>query len=253
MRTMKKLVVVLLSILFLIAAFGCDKNEMKLQTESEHFIFYAYDEDKSCLNDLESALESNYDRITNDLQVTLDHKITIDIYPDLDMFHSAIGEPEAEEWLVGVYMNGTIKMVSPLHPGNQHSYESLMKVIVHEFTHVLVSELSLSSHDIPIWLNEGVAVYEAEQFSNDAETLIRDLIKHDTIPTLDDLDNSNFGELHGYQLSYTAVEYIVVECGYASLIALIKNPSDMQSILGMDMTQFETAWKNYLTKHYMGT
>ena len=250
---MKKLVVALLLILFFIAASGCDKNEMKLQTESENFIFYAYDEDKSCLNGLESALESNYDRITSDLQVTMDHKITIEIYPDLDMFHSAIDEPEAEGWIVGAYMNGTIKMVSPLHPGNEHTYDSLMKVVVHEFTHVLVSELSPSSYDIPIWLNEGVAVYEAGQFSNDAETLIRDLIKHDTIPTLDDLNNSNFGELYGYQLSYTTVEYIVAEYGYASLVALIENPSDMQSILGMDMTQFETAWKNYLTKHYMGT
>ncbi len=250
---MKKLVAVLLSILFFIGAFGCDKNEMKLQTESEHFIFYAYDEDISCLDDLGSVLESNYVRITNDLQVTLDHKITIEIYPDLDMFHLAIDQPEAKEWLVGVYMNGMIKMVSPLQPGNQHTYESLMKVIVHEFTHVLVSEINASFYNIPIWLNEGIAVYEAEQWSRGDEAVIIGLIHQNALPSLNDLDNSNFNELHGYLLSYTVVGYIVAEYGYETLTALIKEPSEMQSIVGMDETQFETAWKNYLTKHYMGT
>lgn len=72
------------------------------QKESDHFIYYYEASDSSVVATIASRLEGSYDRITDDLQLTLIGKIGVHIYPTLQEFHNAIGWPDAPDWVVGV-------------------------------------------------------------------------------------------------------------------------------------------------------
>lgn len=110
MRRKDLIILSVMCILFV----GCGEktDTIKLRKESEHFKYSSTKRDKEALDDLEENLESNYDRIAKDLNVILDEKIDVSIYPNIDEFHKAIGMEDAEDWLVGVARNGEILMVS---------------------------------------------------------------------------------------------------------------------------------------------
>lgn len=74
---------------------------LTLNMETEHFILYYSDKDKALLQDLSKALESGYDKVTKDLNCKLDGKTTVEIYPDTETYHKAIGKPDAPGWYVG--------------------------------------------------------------------------------------------------------------------------------------------------------
>lgn len=252
---MKKVAILLISLVFIIGIIGFSKikysdNSFKLQMESENFKFYSYNKEKKCLDDLSKILEDNYNRISKDLNVTLKEKVIIEIYPDIKVFHEAIGAPNAPNWVVGTGWENKIKMVSPLNPGGQHTYDTLMQVVVHEFTHVVISNINSDLESIPIWLNEGIAAYEANQMSITSRNAIKEKLDSNAVPLLSEMNSSNFSEVGGYVFSYTSIEYIIKNYGYDTVISLIKNPKDLEQTLGNSMSEFENNWKIYLEENY---
>lgn len=222
-----------------------NRDEIVQQLESDHFIFYSNTDDKNILKDLSKTLEDNYERITNDLSQTLKRKVDVYIYPDLDTFHKAIGESDAPDWVVGTAIPSTykIQMVNPLNAGGRQQAD-VMKVVIHEFTHIVIGNINSNLSRIPIWLNDGVATYEAGQ-DETTDKVIADVKKSNKYYTLKDIESMgsyDFGKKGGYQFSYLYVKYIVDEYGYDKLVALIKQPSQFQNILGVTQGDFEKAW-----------
>lgn len=255
---MRKFIILCISLIFTFNLAGCEANKstkaasedkLKLQLESQYFRFYSFNKDIKCLNDLNKNLQENYKRISKDLNVSIKDKVDIEIYPNIQSYHNAIGMPMAPAWNVGTGWEGKIKMVSPLNPGKYHTYDTLMQVVVHEFTHVMVSEINSSLKEIPLWLNEGTAVFEAKQMNNNMKEGLKRKIQNNEIPPLFSMDPQNLSN-GGYAFSYTAVEYVVKNYGYNALIKLIKSPSNLQEILGCSSKEFEKRWRDFLVKNY---
>lgn len=252
---MKKIVILLIPLVFIIAIIGFKKisdsdDNFKLQLETENFKFYSTNKDKKCLDDLSKILDENYYRISKDFNVSLKEKVIIEVYPDIKAFHDAIEAPNAPNWIVGTGWENKIKMVSPLNPGGQHTYDTLMQVVVHEFTHVLISNINSDLASIPIWLNEGIAAYEANQMSSNSRSAIKEKLDSNDVPSLWELNSSNFSEVGGYVFSYTAIEYLIENYGYDTIILLIKTPNDLEEILGNSMIEFENNWRSWLKENY---
>lgn len=245
MRYKGALVMMLISILL----FGCvEKSDtIKLRHESKHFRYISTKTDKEILSDLEENLESNYDRIANDLNVTLDKKINVTIYPNINEFHKATGYIDAEDWLVGFARDGEIFMVSPLNPGSIHNYESLMKVIVHEYTHILVEKINKNTD---IYLNEGIAVVEANQIDINTKVYLKETASLNKLPKLDEMKN-NYSELEQpYLISGGFVDFIIENNGYAKVIDLIKNPDNIEKIIGLSKEEIILKWREYILSNY---
>lgn len=223
------------------------KGDIILQLETNHFKFYSKDDDKGCMKDLSNALEDNYSRITNDLKASLDKKVEVYIYSDLSTYHKARNQPNAPNWLVGnaIPDSNIIQMVSPLNADGR-PYSDLIKVIVHEFTHVVEDNIK-TEKDIPLWINEGVAVYEAKQIVGTEQAIVS-AKSTGKFPTLKDLetDSYTFGNNNGYTFSYLIVDYIVKTYGYEKLIDLIKTPSEFEKILGLSKEDFQKNWISHL-------
>ena len=66
---------------------------------------------------------------------------------------------------------------------NTHTPDQVCQILTHEFTHYV--EFSLAKNEIPLWFNEGVAVYTAMQ---NKEYLVRDAHKSGKLILLEKLD-----------------------------------------------------------------
>ncbi len=223
-----------------------------LEFTSENFNFYSRKQDVKVLESLLKALESNYSSITEHLQTHFESKIDVYIYPDLKAFHTAILYPNAPDWVVGAASKNELKMVSPLNPGSSHSYESLMQAIVHEFAHTVVLNIREQGLvGLPNWLNEGYAYYEAKQLTIDMRKSIKSQLDNNSILSWNRLERANtseFGDIGGYELSATIIEFLVQTYGFDKLRQYNIEPESVEKIYLMSKNELEIMWLEYLKK-----
>jgi hypothetical protein len=164
-------------------------STLSLGFTSENFNFYSKKQDVEVLKGLSNVLESNYLRLTANMQTSFNSKIDFFIYPDIKSFHNAINQPNAPDWAVGAAGKNELKMVSPLNPGSEHTYESLMKAIVHELTHTMVLNFRKQGLvGLPNWLNEGYAYYEANQLNAAQRELAHSQLLDNKIPSWNEIE-----------------------------------------------------------------
>lgn len=224
-----------------------DDNTLSLKKESDHFKFYSTDKDKEVLNKLEKSLEDNYERISKDLGVKLERKVNVNIYPDIKSFHDGIGMSDAEDWLVGLARNGEMLMVSPLNPGSVHTYDSLMKVIVHEYAHILVGEITNETYT---YLNEGIAVVESNQFDETMKAYLKYAIKLNKLPSIDDMEKKYSNLEQPYITSGGFVEFLVNNYGYDKVTKIIAEPKSLENVTEVSKDKLFENWKEYITENY---
>ncbi len=208
-----------------------------------HFDICSYDSDSTYLIEIGKTLEDNYSRIIMDMRVEISEKTLVYIYPDLEHFHKAIGRPDASEQVVGSTLKDGIYLVSP-NNAQTHTYDEMMKVLVHEFSHVSVSHINSDYSTYPRWLTEGIAAYESGQIPGE--------IGRYGYPTLDDLSayDQSFSDLNGYSYSYTLVSFLAEEYGWEKIRALLESYSDFDTILGVPKDEFHTLWTEYADEKF---
>lgn len=230
-----------------------NNSSLSLALTTAHFEFYSKEKDREVLEDLAKELEKNYAEITMHMRTEFKEKIKVYIYPDLSAFHKAVNYPEAPDWVVGAAGKNELKMVSPLNPGSAHSYESLMQAIVHEFAHTVV--LNIREHGavgLPNWLNEGYAYYEADQLTPSQRQSVQSGISQKTIPGWDEIreaSTSQFGEMGGYEISATIIEFLVQSYGFDKLRQFIITPGSVEKIYGISEVKLEKLWMDYMIKN----
>ncbi len=225
-------------------------SSLNLEFANEHFNFYSKEGDKKVLDSLSKALENNYLRITKNMQTSFNTKIDVFIYPDLKTFHSAINYLDAPDWVVGAASKNELIMVSFLNPGSEHSYESLMKAIVHELTHAVVLNFRKQGLvGLPNWLNEGYAYYEAKQLSKAQREIVHNQLLKNKIPSWNELETVNtvqFGDFNGYPISATIIEFLVESYGLDKLKQFIIEPEAVEKIYNVSKEDLEDLWLKYL-------
>lgn len=257
MRIKKRRVVlnILSIVIFLFLAIsklaGQNADSLNLAKESQHFAFYSTNGDIEVLDSLAITLENSYSRITNRLGVQIEKRINVKVFPNIKSFHVAINYPDAPGWVVGSSNGDELMMVSPLNPGSVHTYKSLMQVIVHEFVHIAVSYARGDKEwtALPRWLSEGYAQYEAGQINEHIRKLVKSSLTDKTPPTWAQLDAASameFGQMNGYGLSVTIVEFLVATYGIDKLVLLIKKPDNIEIIYGLPKKVLEEQWIQYL-------
>lgn len=230
---------------------GQNTDSLNLAKASQHFAFYSTDGDIEVLDSLAITLENNYSRITNRLGIQIEEKINVKVFPNVKSFHVALDSPDAPDWLVGTSNGDELMMVSPMNPGSSHTYESLMQVIVHEFVHTAVeyARREKESTELPRWLSEGYAQYEAGQINAYIRKLVKSSLIDKTPPTWTQLDTASpmeFGSMNGYGLSVTIVEFLINTYGIDKLVLLIKEPENIEIIYDLSKNILENQWIQYL-------
>lgn len=228
-------------------AFAATTADLKQQRETEHFVFYCTDQDVEALDDLEASLEGCYERTTTDLGKAPSGKTRVNIYPDIDSFHNATGRPNAPATSVGSGMNGVVYITSPLNPGPNHGYKSIIQIAVHEFVHIIVEQFHRSQ---PSYLNEGIACYETPGQTNIA--ISQEDIEQDTLPslsTLETLNSSSNSRYNVYTYGPAYVIFIEKSFGFDKVISLLEG-KDRSTVLGVSDSELNELWLAFLKREY---
>lgn len=225
-------------------------TSLSLELEGDNFNYYSGKEDSKVLKELAAILERNYLRITKNMSTSFNSKIDVLIYADVEAFHNAVNLQGAPDWVVGAASKNELKMVSPLNPGSEHSYESLMKAIVHELAHTVVLNFREQGlYGLPNWLNEGYAYYEAGQLTENDIRIIQSSQLSNEIPSWQELQNastSQFGDIGGYTISATIIEFLVKSYGMEKLKQFIIKPESIEEIYNMSEKDMEKMWLEYI-------
>lgn len=247
----RKMIVSLLVIICLLGGFfyiQFKQFSFPYTSVTEHFTIYYTGSDKSSIARIEEQLEENYERIVEELAPQSMPKLIIRIYPDLDSFHKRIDRPEAPDWLVGVaWKKDEIRMVTPNNPGPSHTYDSIMKVIVHEFAHCVTLNITNYPTQSMSWLYESIALYEAGQFYNPKDYAY---MRNGNYPTLAELNHNNT-DPKVYDIGYTIIEYIRDTWGMGSVRELVASSGNLPAVLGKGTEEFEKGWYGYVQQKYL--
>lgn len=132
------------------------------------------------------------------------------------------------------------------------------RALRHELTHVMIGYYTFSCVDsMPIWLDEGLAMYaEGDMQPSDAE-LLSQAIEQDTLLSVRELGEifSNDPELASlsYAQSLSLVEFLIDRYGQEQMLQLLGEfkegmPEDgaLMAVYGMDRDGLEAAWREWV-------
>ena len=202
--------------------------------------------DTNDLSDFIEFVDQKTFAIINKYNPSFHKQVKVILYPSVEALHEAQRRKNAPDWSVGsARSNGDIWMVNP-YCSSVHDYDEMKKILIHEYTHVVISSINKS---IPIWLNEGIACYEADQ-NKDAETV--DYIKRQAeaglIPNYWEIDKDHStGNVYIYARSI--VEYIKDQYSLESLKRFILC-TDTKKVFGISRKEFQEGWKKYIIEKY---
>jgi len=228
-----------------------DPNTRILLRSNDYFEVWGLTSEDAAADTIIKVLTANYNRIADSLNVQLSEVIVVDVYRDLLTFHTAIGWPDAPDWLIGNASDSTINLVSPYNPGPEHSFNSIISVITHELVHCFVHKLAEDVY-VSKWINEGSATYLSYQTPEEYNICNYINKNNGKIPTLAELNNGGtFGDIGGYSFSYTIVEYIVIRLGGSDILSQFLASGMDYLILGFENElEFQDEWNQYIYINY---
>lgn len=201
---------------------------------------------KKVHHDLFHELKGNVERISLKYKHQPSRKIVIEIYPDLPTFHQAVGEANAPNWFMGTFEENYLKIVSPLNPGPEHTYQSILNSTVHLFAMWLIRDINPLA---PKWLSQGIGGYESKGMSEEfIKNSTLDPIHNLVIPTFQELNNDtwDFEKMKGFQFSYLIVEFINNKYGLDALNKVIRTPDEFYSIFECSELELHEQWVAYV-------
>jgi len=193
------------------------------------------------------VLEEAYVKVGADFAYWPEKRVEAVLYSDRE-FYDITRSPS---WVSALY-DGRIKL--PVK-GVRGRVDRLVRVIYHEYTHVVVRELSGAR--APLWLDEGLAMYEEGRRPSLDRAALRDLSEGVTLRDLAlGFRSSDRKEVErAYILSYSAVDYIVGEFGFSAVkrvLAALKEGLDtdaaFRAAMYLSLDDIEALWKGRLSR-----
>ena len=229
-------------VIFLISC----SNNMDSNTElgKEHFELILYDGLTS--NDaaeISESLESNYQRMIDDLRVQNMPKVTVKIWADYNNFMKTM------ETSLGTRYTGADGYIFGMKEARIYYTTHAHVTAVHEFAHLVSLQVNGSFSNNPRWLWEAVALYENKQFV-DPNSL--PYMVSGNYPTLNELNTDfNASNKYIYDVGYVLLEYIIQTWGMDSVIELIKSNGKISDKLGITTQEFESGWYKFVKEKYL--
>jgi len=232
---MKK--VILLSLAILILSPNAYTSEDKWNNQkSTHFIIYYKDVPSDFVDKVIDKAEDCYNNIVNDLGFTRynfwlwDERAKIYIYNDSEEYKAATNQPN---WSSGcVSVRDKIIKTYPLAAG---FFDSLLP---HELGHIIFREfVGFDNKNIPLWLDEGVAVYHEMTKRYAAKGYMRKAVKDNKFIPLDKLAGVNVAlmndrkEVEAFYFEAVAItDFLISQFGSSSFLSFCRALRDGKAL-----------------------
>jgi len=228
-----------------------------LRIENSHFIIRYADSDKRIATELGRASLRIRERIVTDIGADFQGNTEIRLSPTLEAFQGAQpGGTRIPTWAVGVAYPGenVIVLLSPR--AIKGSRIDVIDVFAHEFSHIAIGR-ALTGVDVPVWLDEGLAIYEAREWIFSRLAVLTRASLTDMLIPLTVLVRSFPAEEEPAELAYAEsfmfVSFLINEVGREAFHRLIRDYTrygDLEGALrrgtGMTFAELEEQWLFYL-------
>jgi len=227
------------------------KKKMQ-RIETEHFNVRLHRDYKMNVSVLRGILGKIYNRVGEDL----------DFYPPPDTPMIFYNEKDFREifkqrGIVRAFYDGNIRIVFTTDFDNP----SFASVAAHEYTHAVIS--MLTDNKCPIWLHEGIAVYEQQRYAPIVLRNLRRAVKKDKKLSIEEMekgfkDPADETELTmSYESAYTAVSFILDTWGWSGvrrMLRRIKNGQHFANAIDeefyLSVRVFEDMWNDYIRQKF---
>jgi tetratricopeptide (TPR) repeat protein len=141
---------------------------------------------------------------------------------------------------------------------NKYSLAELKQVLRHEYTHALIYDLVGNS--CPVWLNEGLAVFEEKSDRKYEYNIVIQLVNLDRSLTFNQLNSSNLWSSKdlapaAYSQSFAIIKYMVDRWGLFELNKIIMQfnkgytfETILQKETNCSLTELDREWKKQYVK-----
>ena len=275
LTTLKKtILLLLLPALFFPLSYGKNKINYKQLEWKElltgNFELYFTLKDENLAKEFAICSEESYARLTEDLKVFPSVPVKIFIYAsNIDFEQTNITADLIDEGVGGFTEPLKDRVVLPAVT----SPKRMKEVLTHEMTHALQFESLYGGFGksyqlakalfIPIWVMEGMAEYEAEDYdSSITDMLLRDGVLNNRIKGIEYLGSFNYIEGRDVVLMYKEAQYIfdyIAKTYGKDKVGLIlkefgylANTQDLiiKKVLGLEINDFDKKWQYDLKEKY---
>jgi hypothetical protein len=221
---------------------------------SGNIILHWYQGTEAYARDLMKSAEDARVILKQDVGAWPDSDINLYIYASNQEMKDAL--PGAKDWIGGLSFSENQRTIMiGIGPGEEAWGKSTIK---HELAHVAAGSIMGGCYgSIPLWLNEGIAVYTEGTPDPLYVKLIEQAVYNDELFSLRSISDQ-YQEINGdpsltYAESLSVVQFLVREYGHEKirniLVALGEGytyDSSLQSALGLDMDGLDDAWRKSL-------
>ncbi len=234
---------------------GAGAGELRL--ENQHFVILYEAGDARIAAALERSSLAQRERIVADLGVDFAEKTEIRLCATLESFQDAQpGKTRVPIWAAGVAYPKENVIVLRSPRAVKGSRDEPVQVFAHEFSHIALGR-ALTGVAVPVWLDEGLAMYEAREwtFSRFAVltyAALTDRLIPLRVLTLSFPADAKLAEL-AYAESFMFISFLINKVGREAFHRLLRDYTrygDLEGALrratGMSLAELEGKWLVYL-------
>jgi hypothetical protein len=253
---MRKIIpAIILFLLFCMPA--ATAGAIDLRMENSRFVIRYAAGDEGIAAELERESLRIRERIIADIGVDFPEKTEIRLAPTIEAFREAQpGGTWIPLWAAGVAYPAENVIVLRSPRAAKGSRIDVVDVFAHEFSHITLGR-ALAGVAVPVWLNEGLSIYEAREWTfSRISVLTRAALMDRLIPlrvlTLSFPAEEGPAEL-AYAESFMFVSFLINKVGREAFQRLIRDYTrygDLEGALrrgtGMSIADLEERWLVYL-------
>ena len=220
---------------------------------NERVSVYWYDQPDDFGTALFEAAAEGYEHVTSITGITTERPARVVIYNSQRDFCAFYAPNSCQDWVGGQTFSGlTVQW------GTNRDWLTY-DVVPHELAHVFYNEIFRDTWvRVPTWFNEGMAVYNERTDHSRERTLVVEAAADGTLIPLRHIGTQASGLAHDsislwYAEVYSLVAFIADAHGEQKLGEVVLTLADnhpmeetLQLTLGMDLIEFEMAWREWL-------
>jgi hypothetical protein len=228
------------------------------QLKIDKFIIFGSEKDTSIIKYLGSTIAESNTNYEKFFSHTLARNVSI-ILPASNHDYHENTKRFVPDW------SGAVTFVKKrtiiLKPGEYFDSKEYRETMLHELAHIYIAD-KMVDQLIPVWLNEGIAMYLSGKTISWGESIILgNSILAGNIVALDKIDSLlSFGYLKAkvaYLEALLAVQYLIENYGeetVRNIITSLQHENSLDTVfiknIGLDIVDFEYEWYAYLKKRY---
>ena len=253
---MRKIIpAIVLFLLFFLPAITA--GAMDLRLENDRFVIHYSAQDAGLAAELDRESIPIRKRVIADIGVDFPEKTEIRLCPTIEAFREAQpGGTWIPLWAAGVAYPAENVIVLRSPRAVKGGRIDVVDVFAHEFSHIALDR-ALAGVRIPVWLNEGLAIYEAREWTFSRISVLTTAALTDRLIPLPVLALSFPAEAGPAELAYAEgfmfVSFLINKVGREAFHRLLRDYTrygDLEGALrrgtGMSLADLEERWLFYL-------